>query len=128
MVPKDRNRVKRQLRADLALLFVAFIWGTTFTLVKEALEEGPPWLFLTLRFLVASLVLVPFARRGTSWPWRGGLILGFFLAAGYLSQTLGLRTIEPGRSAFLTGMNGVLDWTRAPDGMGASARRRVARG
>jgi drug/metabolite transporter (DMT)-like permease len=98
----------RQLKADLALLLVAFIWGTTFTLVKEAIEEGPVWFFLTLRFLTASLILLPFAFRGERWPWRDGLIIGAFLVGGYLTQTFGLRTIEPGRSAFLTGMSVVL--------------------
>lgn len=103
-----RSPSQHQLRADLSLLFVAFIWGTTFTLVKEAIEEGPVWLFLSLRFLTASLILLPFARRGGSWPWRHGLIIGIFLAAGYLTQTFGLRTIEPGRSAFLTGTSVIL--------------------
>jgi drug/metabolite transporter (DMT)-like permease len=119
----------RQLRADLVLLFVAFIWGTTFTLIKEALEEGPPWFFLALRFLAAALVLLPFVVRGRSWPLRDGLILGVILSAGYLSQTVGLQTIEPGRSAFITGMSVVFvpligrlfGWDRLTrlDGLGA---------
>jgi drug/metabolite transporter (DMT)-like permease len=96
------------LRADLALLSVAFIWGATFTLVKEALEVGPPWLFLGVRFLVSAVVFLPWIRRSGPWPWRSGALVGFFLAAGYVTQTLGLRTIEPGRSAFLTGLSVVL--------------------
>ena len=35
------------------MLFVAFIWGTTFVIVKNALADIGPFLFLGLRFLIA---------------------------------------------------------------------------
>ncbi|MBD3336232.1 MAG: EamA family transporter [Candidatus Eisenbacteria bacterium] len=131
MKPNTSQPPARQLRADALLLGVAFIWGVTFSLVKEALQDGPPWLFLSLRFLIATLVLAPFAFRGSRWPWRSGILLGIVLAAGYVTQTLGLRSIEPGRSAFLTGLSvivvpllgGLLRWDRISrwDLVGAAA-------
>ncbi|MBU1700844.1 MAG: DMT family transporter [Candidatus Eisenbacteria bacterium] len=98
------NPPPHRLRADAALLGVAFIWGITFSLVKEALTDGPPCFFLALRFLIATIILSPFTLRGTGWPWRSGALLGILLAAGYITQTIGLQSIEPGRSAFLTGL------------------------
>ena len=48
------------MRADLALALIALIWGTTFVLVKRALEDISPFLYLALRFSLAALVLAVF--------------------------------------------------------------------
>jgi drug/metabolite transporter (DMT)-like permease len=94
--------------ADLSLLVLTLLWGTTFTLVKGALEIGSIGLFLTARFGVACLVLGAVAvwRRDPLGPrfWRHGLWLGLFMLVGFLFQTLGLRHTTPARSGFITGM------------------------
>ncbi|MGH9666252.1 MAG: EamA family transporter, partial [Bryobacteraceae bacterium] len=54
-------------RADLALAGICFVWGSTFILVKEALADISPLLFLALRFGVAAGALaVLFRGRHTS--------------------------------------------------------------
>ena len=104
----------RRLRADLALAFIALIWGSTFVLVKGALEDISTTLFLALRFGIATVVLATLFRRrySTITDWRlevqGGVLAGLFLYAGYLLQTLGLRYTTPSKSAFLTGLYIVL--------------------
>lgn len=94
--------------ADLALLVLTLFWGTTFTLVKGALEVGSTGLFLAARFGVASLVLggVALWRRDRVGPgfWRHGLWLGLFMLSEFLFQTLGLRHTTPARSGFITGL------------------------
>ena len=110
MSPEGRKR----LRADLALAFIALIWGSTFVLVKDALEDISTTLFLALRFGTATLVLGTVFRRryAAITDWRpevqGGVLAGLFLYAGYLLQTLGLRSTTPSKSAFLTGLYIVL--------------------
>ena len=44
-------------RADAALLLVIVIWGTNYTVVKEALGAMPPLAFMALRFAVAALAM-----------------------------------------------------------------------
>jgi drug/metabolite transporter (DMT)-like permease len=94
--------------ADLSLLLLTLLWGTTFTLVKGALEIGSTGLFLVCRFGVACLVLgaVALARRDRPGPgaWRHGLWLGLFMLGGFVFQTLGLRLTTPARSGFITGL------------------------
>ncbi|HWB85220.1 MAG TPA: DMT family transporter [Bryobacteraceae bacterium] len=101
-------------RAELALLFNTLVWGTTFVLVKTALDDVSPILFVALRFtLAAALLLVIFRRK---WPaaretWkavRGGALAGIFLFCGYLFQTLGLRFTTASKSAFITGLSSVM--------------------
>ena len=51
-----------RLRADLALMAVALIWGSTFVIVKEALEQVSTLLFLALRFALAAGALAVIYR------------------------------------------------------------------
>ena len=44
-------------KAELALAFNAVIWGTTFVLVKGALHQISPVLFLVMRFSLATVAL-----------------------------------------------------------------------
>ena len=51
----------------VALLLMTAVWGVTFVQVKDAVELYPIFLFLALRFAVASTALgVPFASSCAS--------------------------------------------------------------
>jgi drug/metabolite transporter (DMT)-like permease len=95
-----------RLRADLALVFIAFIWGATFVVIKEALADVSSLLFLTLRFTLAAVLLAVYFRRGwlpdRSHLWAGFLV-GSCLGIGYAFQTIGLETTTPANAGFLTG-------------------------
>ncbi len=106
MVNKLRRRPR--LVAVLLLLLASAIWGSTFVVVKEAIARTPVLDFLSWRFVLAGALLVVLrpralvrlGRRG----WRQGLLLGLALAAGYMTQTFGLRLTPPAVSGFLTGL------------------------
>ena len=71
------QRGSRQLVADVALLGVTAIWGATFVMVKDAVASFPVFSFMTLRFVFAALVLLPFVyvrqrSRGTGERGGGG--------------------------------------------------------
>jgi len=93
-------------RADLSLLLVAAIWGTTFSLLRETLRIIHPVELMALRFSMATIVLAAVFPRRVFPPrarWvRDGAWLGVWLTAGYLTQVLGLQTITASRSAFIT--------------------------
>ncbi len=97
-----------RLKADLGLVFVALCWGATFVLVKAALHDVSTLLFLTIRFLLAAVVLALIFRR--SWiPRRkadllAGVTIGFVLFSGYVLQTFGLQYTTAAKAGFLTGM------------------------
>lgn len=102
----------RRLKADLALTFNSFIWGTTFVVIKSALADASPLVLILLRFAIAApLLLFIFGRRtplrvpGLA---RAGGIIGLFLAAGYAFQTIGLQYTTPAKSAFVTALSVVL--------------------
>jgi len=97
-------RTVARWKADLSLVGITFIWGTTFVLVKSALDDVSTLLFLGLRFSLAAAVLAILARRVRidRALVAGSLLVGTSLFAGYLLQTLGLRWTTPSKSAFIT--------------------------
>ncbi len=94
--------------AHLLLLAVVFVWGATFVLVKDALQDASPLLFNLLRMALAFLALVIVNRRQLRHISRhallSGMIVGIFLSAGYQFQTAGLALTTPAKSAFITGL------------------------
>jgi len=101
------------MRAGLTLAAIAFIWGTSFILVKRALPDVTPVLYLALRFTLAAAVLAIFFRRRIQVgfgrrEYFAGLRVGAALMLGYVLQTAGLQTTTPSKSAFLTGLYIVL--------------------
>lgn len=99
--------MSEKFRAHGLLLAVVAIWGSTFVLVKDALNDVSPLLFNLIRMALASACLALVYRkhfhRMTSATLIGGAVAGFFLAVGYQFQTAGLALTTPSKSAFITG-------------------------
>ncbi|MDE3200734.1 MAG: DMT family transporter [Acidobacteriota bacterium] len=101
-----------RLRAYLLMVFVVAVWGSTFVVIKGALEDATPAAFNLVRMTLAFVLLAVAYHRS----WRGiqrrhiaaGAIVGLCLAAGYQFQTTGLARTTPSKSAFITGLVVVL--------------------
>ena len=92
-------------RADVALLCVSAIWGTTFALLRDSLRVIHPAELMAIRFSLATLLLAaifPKSVRLLGPALRSGVWLGLWLTAGYFAQVMGLMSITASRSAFLT--------------------------
>ena len=98
--------------AGPALLAIAAVWGLTFVMVQDAIAELPPMAFLAYRFVPAGLLVAVFARNGLRRlgrdGLRAGLVMGAFLTAGYVFQTLGLQHTSASNAGFITGLFVVL--------------------
>lgn len=104
--------MSRSLKAHILLIAVVMVWGSTFVLVKTALQNISPMLFNLIRMAIAAGALAVFYRSHLG-KIRGaelvrGMVTGVFLALGYIFQTTGLRLTTPSKSAFLTGLTVVL--------------------
>ena len=88
----------------LAVAGAAVLFGSTFVVVKDALDGAATVPLLALRFSLAGLAMAPFAARRPATPgWlRDGVLCGAALLAGYVLQTMGLRSTTTTVSAFLT--------------------------
>lgn len=105
---------RRRVGADLCLAGVTFIWGSTFVVVKRALDSSSTLAFLAIRFSLASLLMALVFRgrlsfgRDRKLAWRAGAAVGVALFLGYLFQTLGLRLTTPSKCGFITGLSVVM--------------------
>jgi drug/metabolite transporter (DMT)-like permease len=100
------------MKAQLALVAIAAIWGLTFVMVQDAIAILPTLAFLAYRFAGATAIVAPIVRRRlAALPragWIAGLVMGGFLTVGYIFQTLGLERTTPSDAGFITGLFVVL--------------------
>ncbi len=96
------------------MLLVTVFWGLTFPFIRAAVRDLHPFVFVAVRFALAVLVFLPIvlisrsSRGGLRKALGAGVVLGALAWAGYLTQTMGLRTISAGRAAFITGLSVIL--------------------
>ena len=90
----------------LALLTAALIWGSSFIVMKDAVDHLPVFQLLAIRFTLAGLLLAIVFRKRLMQAARSllshGAVCGVLLLGGYATQTFGLMTVSPGTNAFLT--------------------------
>lgn len=101
--------------ANLLLLLAGAIWGMGFVAQQTAMEDVGPFSFIAFRFLVASIVVLPFALRECQRPktplpalnsqhFMQFILIGLCLFAGMAAQQVGLLTTTVTNSGFLTGL------------------------
>lgn len=89
----------------VGLLIVTAIWGLTFVTVQSAVADYSAFSFLTLRFALAALALLPFSvNRIGKKELLVGVPVGATLGLGMLLQTVGLRSTTATNSGFITSL------------------------
>ena len=107
-------------KATWGLLAVTFAWGATFIWMKQAMNAIQPEIEIygrtpvvaTLvggRFFIAFVALFLISKEArlalsNLQLWKGGTILGGILLVGFITQMIGLDSITPSTSAFLTSL------------------------
>ena len=88
------------------------IWGSTFFLIRDVVQEISPADFLAIRFTIAAVAMMAvFWRPMLALDRREvtvGVGLGLLYAAAQILQTVGLAHTEASRSGFITGTYVVL--------------------
>ena len=101
----------RQL-ATLLLAAVTAIWGSTFFLIRDIVQQLSPTDFLAIRFTIAAAAMMAVFWRPMLALTRRELTVGIGLGTLYgvaqILQTIGLAHTEASRSGFITGTYVVL--------------------
>lgn len=88
------------------IVLATIIWGSTFFILKDTLDDVSVYFMLAFRFTIAAIVLaVVFWKK-----WKlldkgylvGGAIMGTLLFLAYAVQNFGLTGTTPGKNAFFT--------------------------
>ena len=100
------------LIAKIMLFTSTIIWGSSFFILKNTLDEMPVYFILSVRFFVGALLLFLIGcknlKKLNKKYLRAGSITGLFLALAYITQTIGLQYTTPSKNAFLTAVYCVL--------------------
>jgi drug/metabolite transporter (DMT)-like permease len=96
--------MRRTTLAALAITVAAFLFGSTFVVIKEAVASFPPISFVAWRFLIGGVALCLLALPRGRVIWRDAAICGSLLFSGYAFQTAGLVTTGATNSALITGL------------------------
>jgi len=100
-----KDSTLRKLAKPLIIL-ATLIWGTSFVIMKNTLDDVPVLFLLAFRFLLAAAILAAVFYKS----WKNldgkyllyGSVMGLLLLTSYITQTYGLKGTTPGKNAFLT--------------------------
>ena len=105
-----------RLKADITLFFIAVIWGSSFVAQRVVGQVGSVYIFNGARYLLAALVVLPFAVRSfrvsnegmskKQLKWMG--IAGVVLFVGSAFQQSGIVYTTAGNAGFISGLYVVL--------------------
>ncbi len=101
--------MNKKITAQLLLVLVTLIWGATFIMVKEALNDTGPYAFAAMRFGIAGIFALIISKNIIFNISRieiiSGIICGIFLFSGYAFQNFGLIYTSASKSAFITSIS-----------------------
>ncbi len=105
-------KIKQEHIADLLLLSVTVFWGSTFIIVKQSIAIMPTFAFLSIRFWLASIILILLffkkLKHLNKQILKDGVWLGIMLFLSYAFQTVALEYSKASVVGFLTGLNVVI--------------------
>ena len=94
--------------AVLSLFLTAAIWGLSYSAQAEAMKTMSPLIFVFLRYLLGTLMLLPAIffnkKRPDKTLFTGGILCGICLAGGEILQQFGLLYTSAGKAGFLTAL------------------------
>src|SRR5437016_11412039 len=106
----------KRTRAIVILTILTALWGTTFSIVQNALHDVSPVLFAAIRFVLSLAIFLSISKDSRTgirilfspktsnekYFRKQALIIGTTLGMGYILQFAGLLTTTTSKSAFLT--------------------------
>ena len=102
----------KKYMAIAGLILVTVIWGGGFVASDMALDSLSPFQIMTIRFLLASVLMGGISIRNLKGIKKEEVTAGVFMGAalfiGFSLQIIGLQYTTPSKNAFLTATNVVI--------------------
>jgi drug/metabolite transporter (DMT)-like permease len=120
---------RQKAKAVLLTLLAGTLWGTSFPAIKIGLDYMDPFLFVFVRFLVASAVmlLIMLALKKIAVPhgkWRLILFLGVINGVAYLLQYVGMTYTAAAKAALFINLSAIWVALLSPKLIGEGLGRR----
>lgn len=99
------NKAKSSL-SIIGLVFISFVWGVGFVVMKDAVSAASPLYVLAFRFGIAALPLVFIFFKSfltaTKGDYLRGLLVGLAITAAYLFQAYGAKYTTASKNSLIT--------------------------
>ena len=103
------NHTKRKALATIGLLGAALIWGSSFVVIKDTLNNITPFALCVFRFTPAAILLAliyaPKLRHAKGNDIKKGCVTGIFMFACYIADIMAFKYTTASKLAFITGLN-----------------------
>lgn len=101
-IERGRELSVNQYLPSIMLLLVAIFWGTSYGVAKEALLFTSVLVFLVIRFVMTTLVLLPMViYRKNIAHWKSAIPTGVVLFLIFVCETYGIKNTTASNAAFL---------------------------
>ncbi|MED1204861.1 DMT family transporter [Heyndrickxia acidicola] len=98
--------------ADLSLLLVAMIWGTTYVASKDIVSSVPVMQFIFIRFFITTIAMMLLTfkeiRKAGRATWIAGVVFGLFLFAIFTLETFGVANTTASNAGFIISLFAVM--------------------
>ncbi|WAH35200.1 DMT family transporter [Alicyclobacillus dauci] len=98
--------------ADISLLLVALIWGTSYVASKDVVSTVPVLQFLFIRFSLTTILMLPLTigaiRKADRSTWETGVVFGLFLLAIFTLETFGVAHTSAANAGFIISLFAVM--------------------
>jgi len=96
----------KSLMGKIAIFVATIVWGSSFFILKNAIDVYPTFFVLAVRFSIGAaiigLIFIKNLLKMTKKAALHGAILGLIVFGAYALQTVGLKYTTPSKNAFLT--------------------------
>jgi drug/metabolite transporter (DMT)-like permease len=98
--------------ADISLLLVALIWGTTYVASKDIVSNVPVMQFIFIRFFITTILMLVLTfqaiRNADKATWITGVVFGLFLFAIFALETYGVANTTAANAGFIISLFAVM--------------------
>ncbi|WP_081949456.1 DMT family transporter [Paenibacillus durus] len=96
---------EKQWLADLSLLLIAVVWGSSYLATKVVLSDIAVFPFLFIRFMLTVIIMALLTWKkcvkASIHTWLSGIIFGLFLSGIFTSETWGINGTSATNAGFL---------------------------
>jgi drug/metabolite transporter (DMT)-like permease len=107
----DLQLSKKKVIANILLILTTLLWGSSFIITKNITDLTPVFLYLAVRFIIATIGFAPFLVRLKRFNFKilwMGFLTGFIYFLGISTQTIGIQTTTAGKTGFITGLSTIM--------------------
>lgn len=101
------NNINKSITSIASLALVALAWGTSYAIIKDTLSHTTPFVLMTIRFGLSTLLLsiIYFRKliKITRIDFINGIKIGIFMFGAFITLVTGIKYTTASKQSFIVG-------------------------